>query len=324
MHSVVAKCRRNFGNAQLAVELLLLPPLFTTSSGSERGVWIPGRKITLMPQIECTISPGLWAALQMHAKAAQEPVAHIVNRALADYLDTARHTVYQVSTANALVEGVYQGAVRIANLREHGDLGLGTFEELDGEMVILDGKFYQVRCDGSVREMGDDVLTPFAVITRFSSDAVATLDLCPDIQRLTSCFDELRRSDNELYGLKVTGNFEHVRTRAVCRTKEGVPLVQAAAVQPEFDFHDVSGALVGFWSPEYARSLNVPGYHLHFLSDDRNCGGHLLQCSGTNLSVQIQREGSYHIALPETEHFLKADLRGDPTADLARAEGEKK
>jgi acetolactate decarboxylase len=277
-----------------------------------------------MPRLECTISPGLWDALQTHAKCAQEPVAHIVNRALADYLDTAHHTVYQVSTATALVEGVYQGAVRIANLREHGDLGLGTFEALDGEMVILDGKFYQVRCDGSVREVSDDVLTPFAVITRFSPDTAVTLDECPDMRRLTSCFDTLRRSDNELYALKVTGNFEHLRTRAVCRTKEGVPLVQAAAVQPEFDFHDISGTLVGFWSPEYARSLNVPGYHLHFLSDNHKSGGHLLQCTGAKLRLEMQREGSYHIALPETENFLKADLRRDPALDLARAEGEKK
>jgi acetolactate decarboxylase len=277
-----------------------------------------------MPQLAFTISPGLWDAIQTRANKAQEPVAHIVNRALADYLDAAHHTVYQVSTATALVEGVYQGAVRIANLREHGDLGLGTFEELNGEMVIVDGKFYQVRCDGSVREVGDEVLTPFAVITRFSADAALALDQCPDLHRLTSSFDTLRRSDNEIYALRVKGTFEHVRTRAMCRTKDGVPLVQAAAVQPEFDFHQVSGTLVGFWSPEYARSLNVPGYHLHFLSDDHTCGGHLLQCKGQNLQMEIQREGSYHIALPETEKFLKADLRRDPTADLARAEGENK
>jgi acetolactate decarboxylase len=294
------------------------------SEADPRFVWIRRGKLTNMPRLECTISSGLWDVLQTHADTVQQPLADIVNHALANYLDGAQHRVYQVSTATALVEGVYQGAVRIANLRVHGDLGLGTFEELDGEMVILDGRFYQVRCDGSVREVGDDVLTPFAVITRFSADAVVTLDHCPDMRRLTSCFDELRRSDNELYALKVTGNFEHVRTRAVCRTKEGVPLVQAAAVQPEFDFHDVSGTLVGFWSPEYARSLNVPGYHLHFLSDDHKSGGHLLQCTGANLRLEIQREGSYHIALPETENFLKADLRRDPALDLARAEGEKK
>jgi acetolactate decarboxylase len=294
------------------------------SEADPRFVWIRCGKLTNMPRLECTISSGLWDALQTHANTVQQPLADIVNHALANYLDGAQHRVYQVSTATALVEGVYQGAVRIANLRVHGDLGLGTFEELDGEMVILDGRFYQVRCDGSVREVGDDVLTPFAVITRFSTDAVVTLDHCPDMRRLTSCFDTLRRSDNEIYAMRVKGTFEHVRTRAVCRTKEGVPLVQAAAVQPEFDFHDISGTLVGFWSPDYARSLNVPGYHLHFLSDDHKSGGHLLQCTGANLRLEIQREGSYHIALPETENFLKADLRRDPALDLARAEGEKK
>jgi acetolactate decarboxylase len=107
----------------------------------------------------------------------------------------------------------------------------------------------------------------------------------------------------------------------MCRTTEGMPLVQAAAVQPEFEFRGVSGTLVGFWTPEYAKTLNVPGYHLHFISDDRKSGGHLLECRGTNLRLQVQRESDYHIALPETEDFFKADLRRDPAADLAKAEG---
>ena len=238
--------------------------------------------------------------------------------------EVAHHTLYQVSTATALVEGIYQGAVRVGTLREHGDLGLGTFENLDGEMVIVDGHFFQVRSDGSVQECGDDVLSPFAVITRFAPDAAVTIDQCPDMNHLTSRFDALRNSDNIFFALRVDGQFDYVHTRAMCRTEEGVPLVQAAAVQPEFEFHDVSGTLVGFWTPEYAKTLNVPGYHLHFISTDRKSGGHLLQCRGANLRLQIQREGNYRIALPETEDFLKADLRRDPAPDLAKAEGEKK
>src|SRR5207253_3712568 len=89
----------------------------------------------------------------------------------------------------------------------------------------------------------------------------------------------------------------------------------------EFEFRDVEGTLVGFWTPEYAKALNVPGYHLHFVSADRTRGGHLLQCRGAGLRLQIQREGYYHIALPETEDFLKADLRRDPAADLAKEIG---
>jgi Thiamine pyrophosphate enzyme, N-terminal TPP binding domain/Alpha-acetolactate decarboxylase len=107
------------------------------------------------------------------------------------------------------------------------------------------------------------------------------------------------------------------------RTKEGVPLVQAAAIQPEVEFQYVSGTLVGFWTPEYAKTLNVPGYHLHFISTDRTRGGHLLQCRGKHLRLQIQRDGDYHIALPETEDFLKANLEHDPTAALC-ASGRKK
>lgn len=277
-----------------------------------------------MPELECTLSQGLWELLQADSESTEQPIAHIVSRALAEYFEASHHTLYQISTATALVEGVYQGAVRVGNLRQHGDHGLGTFEDLDGEMVVADGHFYQAQCDGSVHEVGDDVLTPFAVVTRFEPEIEVVLDHCPEMRSLTARFDSLRNSENVFYALKVHGVFDYVHARAVCRTRAGVRLVEAAAVQPEFEFHHIAGTLVGFWTPEYARTLNVPGYHLHFLSDDKKCGGHVLECAGTNLRLQIQREGAYQVALPETEEFLKADLRRDPAADLAKAEGGKK
>jgi acetolactate decarboxylase len=275
-----------------------------------------------MPRLDTAVSPGLWQALQDHAQRTREPLAHIVSRALADYLQVSQHTLYQVSTATALVQGIYQGAVRIGTLREHGDLGLGTFENLDGEMVVIDGRFFQVRGDGSVHECDDGDLSPFAVMTRFAPDVELTMNECSEFNHLQSKFDGMRHSDNLFFALRVDGHFDYVHTRAMCATKEGVPLVEAAAVQPEFEFHDISGTLVGFWTPAYAKMLNVPGYHLHFLSNDRKSGGHLLQCRGDNLRLQLQGEGDIRVALPETEDFLKADLRRDPSPDLAQAEGE--
>jgi acetolactate decarboxylase len=97
-----------------------------------------------MPQLNATISPGLWQALLDSAERTKEPLAHIVSKALAEYLQVSHHTLYQVSTATALVEGIYQGAVRVGTLREHGDLGLSTFAQLDGEMVLVDGQFFHV------------------------------------------------------------------------------------------------------------------------------------------------------------------------------------
>ncbi len=135
-----------------------------------------------MGQLNATISPGLWRALLDRAERSGEPLAHIVSKALAEYLQISHHTLYQVSTSTALVEGIYQGAVRVGTLREHGDLGLGTFENLDGEMVVVDGEFFQVRCDGSVHKCDDDLLSPFAVVTRFTPEASVTLAQCPDLR----------------------------------------------------------------------------------------------------------------------------------------------
>jgi acetolactate decarboxylase len=277
----------------------------------------------ISPQLNCKLSAGLWAVLEDYSRKTNEPVSHIVSKALADYFQVRHSTLYQVSTATALIEGVYQGAVRIRTLREHGDLGLGTFENLDGEMMIVDGRFFQARSDGVVKEVDADVLCPFAVITRFVPDSTVLLPHCPDWHHLAAQFDQLRHSDNFFFAVRVEGHFDYIRTRAMCKTKEGVPLVQASAVQPEFELHDLAGTLVGFWTPEYAKTLNVPGYHLHFLSADHQHGGHLLQCSGSKLRLEIQREGDYRVALPETEDFVKADLQRDPSADLAKAEGAK-
>src|ERR671936_416421 len=103
-----------------------------------------------MHHLHCTISHGLWQALQRHYAATGESLGHIVRTALAEYLHVSHSTLFQVSTSAALVQGVYQGAVRVGTLREHGDHGLGTFEQLDGEMVVIDGRCFQVRSDGSV------------------------------------------------------------------------------------------------------------------------------------------------------------------------------
>jgi acetolactate decarboxylase len=285
---------------------------------------LPLKGDTDMPDLSCVISTGLWQALHRHQEATREPLGHIVSTALADYLQVSHSTLFQVSTSVALVQGVYQGAVRIGTLREHGDHGLGTFENIDGEMVVIDGRFFQVRSDGSVNEVADDVLSPFAVVTRFVPQDTSHLEDCPDLAHLMATFDRLRQTDNVFFAMRVDGHFDYVKTRAMCKTHEGIPLAVAAARQPEFEFESLAGTLVGFWTPVYAKTLNIPGYHLHFLSHNHQHGGHLLQCRARQLRLQIQREGALSIALPETEDFLKADLRQDPSADLERAETEHK
>ena len=262
----------------------------------------------------------LWDALEERRRATGEPIHHIVRAALADELQVDHHTLYQVSTSTALVEGIYRGAVTVGQLLEHGDFGLGTFEGLDGEMIILDGEVFQVRADGGARHAALGDATPFALITRFAPTHAITVADCGALSELLAAVDPLRGSENVFYALRVDATFASVHTRAMCRTEEGVPLVEAAAHQPEFHLDDVAGTMVGFWSPPYTRALEVPGYHLHFLTAGRDSGGHVLDCAGRDLRVQVQEVRDLRVALPANEEFLRADLTGDPEAALARAE----
>ncbi|HKY47572.1 MAG TPA: acetolactate decarboxylase [Acidimicrobiia bacterium] len=272
-----------------------------------------------MPELRAAVDESIWKALQERSASSGAPLDHLVNRALAEFLGVGHHTMYQVSTAGALVEGVNQGAVSVGTLRQHGDFGLGTFDGLDGEMVLLDGSVYRVRSDGSVDEVEDDALTPFAVATRFETGRAVDISIT-DLATLSAALDELRNSSNVFFAVRIDGRFERMRTRVVCRAAAGVKLVQATAHQFENELGPTSGTIVGFWSPPYASGLEVAGYHFHFLTDDRQAGGHVLDCAGDQLRAQVQMEGSVHIALPDNRAFLTADLRRDPTADLAKAE----
>jgi acetolactate decarboxylase len=273
--------------------------------------------------LSCRISGSLWRAIEERCWATGETVAHLVRAALADYLQIDHGTLFQVSTAGALVEGLYRGEVTVAALREHGDFGLGTFDGLDGEMVVVDGHFYQVRGDGTVREVEDGVRTPYAMVTRFPAGDAGTLADCGDLARLHGQLDRLRDSQNVFYAVRIDGAFDSVHTRSVQPTPEGVPLVAAASRQREFHLHKVRGTLVGFWSPGYLQSILVPGYHLHFLSDDRRSGGHLLGCAGRGLRARVRREADFRVSFPESASFLHADLTRNPAEDLDRAEKAK-
>jgi acetolactate decarboxylase len=228
--------------------------------------------------------------------------------------------LFQVSTSAALVEGLYQGAVQVSRLLRHGDFGIGTFIDLDGEMVVLDGVCYQVSSTGQVATVQGDRLIPYAVVTRFNAEFSKQIDRLDSYSKLVSTCDELRDSDNIFYALRVEGRFSDVKTRVMKPVPEGTGLKTAASGQKEFLFKDVEGTLVGLWSPGFAGSFSLPGYHFHFLSADRRNGGHVLECNASHINITGCAINEMHVSLPETDEFLKADLTRDPQADLVKAE----
>lgn len=271
-------------------------------------------------ELNCRISTSAWHSLQSEAERSGTHVDHIVEQALAAHLGVEHHTLFQVSTIGALVKGVFQGCVRAGDLKRHGDFGLGTFRDLDGEMVMLDGHCYQAVAKGKIHEAEDDWQLPFAVATRFTADRTERIENVIRFDDLTGRIDPLRPSQNVFVGLRIDGVYDFLNMRAICKAKPGEDLVEATSHQSVFTSTDVEGTIVGFWTPTFARTLNVPGYHLHFISADRKLGGHVLDVRAKDLNLALHLETEFHVALPETEKFLQADLTSDPTSKLDVAE----
>jgi len=270
--------------------------------------------------VTCNLPDSLYEALQKRIEADKSCCDHAVSQALSQWLGKSIHTLFQVSTSAALVEGLYQGAVTVARLLEHGDFGLGTFIDLDGEMVVLDGICYQISSTGKVGIVEGERLTPYAVVTRFSAEFLKEFGQLDSFSELVSVCDKLRASENVFYAFRIEGFFSFVKTRVMKTVPEGTGLKGAASHQEEFQFKNVLGTLVGLWSPGFAGSFSVPGYHFHFLSGDRQKGGHVLECKARGVSVSGLAVNEMHVSLPETEEFLKADLTRDPQDDLRSAE----
>jgi acetolactate decarboxylase len=231
--------------------------------------------------------------------------------------------IYQTSLMSALIDGVYDGSVTIAELLEHGDFGLGTFNDLDGELVAFDSEVHQLREDGSARVARMDQKTPFAVMTHFRptiSGQLTTMLEKVDVQEL---IDKMVGSSNLFCAFRINGRFERVETRTVPRqTKPYRPMLQAIENQPVFTFENTSGTLVGFRCPPYVQGINVAGFHVHYITDDRKGGGHVLDYRLLEGKLELARISKLKIDLPHTDSFQQATLHSDEmSAAIEAAEG---
>jgi len=229
-----------------------------------------------------------------------------------------RDTLVQVSTIDALLVALYDGVADVGSLRDLGDLGIGTFDALDGEMILLDGQVYRVRDDGRAVIVPDEETTPFAAVTFFAPDREISVPPGTDLASFPSL---IVTSANLFHAFVVEGRFSAVRTRSVPEQQKPYrPLIEVVKNQPVFDFEDVAGVMVGFYCPPFVKGINVPGYHLHFLTADRTAGGHVLGFTVEEATLKIDTLSRFILRLPETDAFAGADLQKDRGKELERVE----
>ena len=233
-----------------------------------------------------------------------------------------REILAQISTIDAILNGVYDGVVDFGTLKKYGDFGIGTFEGLDGEMLGFDGNFYQVKADGIAYPVSDSMETPFASVTFFEIDCNQNLPEGINYEQLQDFLDGVLPTSNIFYAIKIEGTFSYMKTRSVpVQEKPYPPLVEVTQNQPTFEFNDVAGTIVGFRCPAYVAGVNVPGYHLHFLTESRDSGGHVLEFEIVEAVASIDYTSEFLMILPgDDSDFYEVDLTQDKQKELEKAE----
>ena len=214
------------------------------------------------------------------------------------YAQSADHSIFQVSTFHALKQGKYDGETTFEELKKRGDFGIGTVNGLDGEVVALNGEFFQIKADGKVYSIADQVKTPFAVVTFFKPDKTISLPRVSDMNALQEALDRMLPSADGIFAIRIAGEFKYIKVRSVPRQERPYPgLEDALKHQTVFELNDVRGTLVGFRFPSYIGGVNVPGYHFHFITADKKAGGHTLDCSTEGANVDVERISNLSVRL---------------------------
>jgi acetolactate decarboxylase len=236
----------------------------------------------------------------LHVEAMREEELHA---------EREHHVLFQASTIGALLDGAYEGDLRFDELAEHGDLGLGTLNGLDGEMIAIDGRFYRADVEGAVGEVGADERTPFAVVTRFEPEIEDRIDGPLGHEELLARLDDLIPDYAASCAIRLDGRFELVRARSVPRQSPPYrPLTEVVLEQHVFELNDVEGSMLGFRFPDYVEGIEVSGYHLHFISADRSRGGHVLGSRSNGLRARLDPSSELHVELPPAIDLADPDL----------------
>ena len=216
--------------------------------------------------------------------------------------------VWQYSTIAALLAGTYQGALTVGELKAHGDLGLGTFNGLDGEMVVLDGKVWQVRTDGKPAEATDGVGVPFATVIHFAARQTIDIPAGLDFAGLTALLDAQIADATLVQAVRIEGRFAQLKVRSVpTQTPPYRPLAEVVKEQAVFDLTDAVGTMVGFRFPPDLAGANVAGWHLHFLAADRRSGGHVLGVTISSARASLDPAARLTVQLLPGARTIKND-----------------
>jgi acetolactate decarboxylase len=235
-------------------------------------------------------------------------------------------TLFTAGHAGAFIGGLYDGYYPYSRLKQHGDFGLGAPDKLDGEVLMLNGRIYQTQAGGKTFEVKDAALTPFAVVNFFKADKSFTVSMPMSKDKLYACLDSLMPNQNTIYAIRIRGKYSFVKTRAFPPVTKApyMPLAQMLPLQHFFSFNNAEGYLVGYRIPAYMEGPNISGYHFHYLSENHQNGGHLIDLLTGGVTIEICQLNGFTVDLPQTQAFKNFDFKQDRREEVKQVENGKK
>lgn len=238
--------------------------------------------------------------------------------------DLNRESVYQVSLLQGLTDGDFEGSVTIGELKNHGDTGIGTFNGLNGELIMLDGTVYQAAGDGSVNILPDTETIPFSNVTFFDEDETESVESVGSFEELLNILNTKVKEmgENNFYMVRINGTFDEMNVRSEYGQTEPYKTITEAlaADQTFFDYANINGTMVGLYCPVYMSELNSAGWHFHFISEDKTKGGHVLGVKVNKAVIGYDKTEEFNMHLPSSAHFEGIDFSKDRSADVKKAE----
>ena len=233
--------------------------------------------------------------------------------------------MFQVSTLQALALGYSRQVIAVEELLRHGDTGLGTFEDVDGEMIVLDGRCYRADETGRVTQASPDTGVPFASVARVEDARAFQLGPVEDVKALKTELDlkiEEGFGLNSMHVARIDGFFERVcaRSESPFRSHHVSLKDVLAKTQKDYEFTQVEGSLICVYYPDYMDGINAAGWHFHFVSDDRRRGGHVFELRLKQGAVKLKKIDRIEICLPNEPAFDTYALKSASGEEIKQVE----
>ena len=233
--------------------------------------------------------------------------------------------MYQVSTLQALAMGYSRAVITVEELLRHGDTGLGTFEDVDGEMIVADGRCFRATANGMVVEAPQELGVPFSSVSFLRGVRSFSLEAMSCIDRLKTVLTQRIEEDfglNSMHMVRIDGYFERIcaRSESGQRTQHVTLKEMLDGNQQDFFFEEIQGTLVCVYYPDYMDGINAPGWHLHFLSADRTLGGHVFDLSLRSGQARMDKISHIEIQLPSSPAFDTYSLKNASQDEIRQVE----